>query len=149
MINQSFRKWMLNLLLTLGALLASSVFDATAADTELRRCVIDGKVVYRGGACPGQVDENARGVWNQRQIEREQKLEEDRRRDAMRQAGVERAERDVAESERRKRQARASAEDNGVVDCTNLYLFGKNARGDPDWVVRDTVKNAKAKGTCR
>lgn len=138
------------LLVVCCSLLMSSVIsNVFAADTELRRCVIDGKIVYRGGVCPGQVDEDAKGVWNQKQIDREQKIEEDRRREAMRQAGIERAERDAADSEKRKRQSRVSAEDSGVVDCTNLYLFGKNFRGDPDWVVRDTVKNARAKGTCR
>lgn len=122
-----------------------AISNVSAADTELRRCVIDGKTVYQGGVCPGQVDENARRVWNEQRLERERKIEESRRLEAR----LREQKTDTVEPERRKEQASKSASESSVVDCTNLYLWGKNARGDSDWVVRDTVRNARAKGLCR
>ena len=131
------------------AIVLSSISSVSAANANLYRCSVDGKVVLQDKKCPEEVDREVRALEDQRTLERQRKREEANRLEAERQQRIQRVERESAEAEARRKRAKASASDDGPVDCINLYLYGKNFRKDPESIVRQTVENARAKGTCQ
>lgn len=117
-------------------LLSAFLMGVTFAHADgLSRCVIDGKVIFRDGLCPGAVDEKAKKQWDGRTKEKEQEAKK---------AATENS---VQDKPNNRFGSKASV--NGdVVDCYALRKYAE-ARGHGFFERAAIVKEAEENGRCK